>query len=284
MALGGTLLHHCSASVGAEAARMIWEIADAHGICPEVHYPVPEFATLGGGNWVNRIPQALATLGIGLYNPIDCSRAAQVQLQSPSGNVVTLRTAKLRHRDTCRLTVPLATPWQGHHRLHQPITDNDDPWPAAVVGCLSQCSNEHLQDYCHEQRITNHPAWRNALVNFFHTTGTRDPRLRLIHPWRANQDARTDSRVTQNGLPIPVGGYRRKGDLSPPTQGAAYHPPAVLMCILHNVLVDGEHQAPNADMAWLEALRQQPHTPTPVWLVTTDVQCAQAAEQAQLWA
>ena len=34
---------------------MIWEIAGAHGICPEVHYPVPEFATLAGGHWVHRI-------------------------------------------------------------------------------------------------------------------------------------------------------------------------------------------------------------------------------------
>ena len=39
LALMGTLLHHCSASVRGEAARMFWEIAGAHGICPEVHYP-----------------------------------------------------------------------------------------------------------------------------------------------------------------------------------------------------------------------------------------------------
>ena len=56
------------------------------------------------------------------------------------------------------------------------------------------------------------------------------------------------------------------------------------MCILREVLVDGEHQAPNADVAWPEPLRPQPHAPTLVWLVTTDGQCAQPAEQAQLWA
>ena len=89
---------------------MLWEIAGAHGICPEVHYQVPEFATLAGGDWVHRIPWALAALGVGLYNPIACPRAAHVQLQSPPGNIVTLRTVKLRHRDTCRLTVPHTAP------------------------------------------------------------------------------------------------------------------------------------------------------------------------------
>ena len=51
----------------------------------EVHYPVPEFTTLAGGDW----------------NPIACPRAAHVLLQSPSGKIITLRTAKLQHRDTC---------------------------------------------------------------------------------------------------------------------------------------------------------------------------------------
>ena len=60
-----------------------------------MQYPVPEFATLAGGNWVHRIPRALAALGVGLYNPIACPRAAHVQLQSPPGNIVTLRIAKL---------------------------------------------------------------------------------------------------------------------------------------------------------------------------------------------
>ena len=35
-------------------------------------------------------------------------------------------------------------------------------------------------------------------------------------------------------------------------------------------------------MAWPEPLRPRPHTPTPVWLVTTDDQCAQATEQPHL--
>ena len=46
VALVGTLVHHCLASVRAEATRMFWEIAGGHGICPAPHYPVPEFATL----------------------------------------------------------------------------------------------------------------------------------------------------------------------------------------------------------------------------------------------
>ena len=54
------------------------------------------------------------------------------------------------------------------------------------------------------------------------------------------------------------------------------------MYILRNVLVDGRHRAPNADVAWPERLHPHPHTPTPGWFVPTDGQCAQAAEQAQL--
>ena len=90
--------------------------------------------------------------------------------------------------------------------------------------------------------------------------------------------------MTSDGLHLHVGGYRRQGDLSPSPQGPAYHQPAALMYILCDVWVDGEQQAPNADVAWPEPLRPQTHAPTPVWLVTTDNQCAQAAEQAQRWA
>ena len=129
MALVGTLVHHHSASMRAEATRVFWEIAGAHGMCPEVHYPVPEFATLVGGDWVNRVSRALAALGAGLYNPIERPRAAHIQLQSPAGNVLTLRTAKLRHRDTCRLTVPHTTPWHGHHGPHHPSSGAGVPQP-----------------------------------------------------------------------------------------------------------------------------------------------------------
>ena len=83
VALWGTLVHHRLASLRAEATRMFWEIPGAHGICPEVQYPVPEFATLAGGDLVYRIPRALAALGMGLYNPIECLKVAHVQLQLP---------------------------------------------------------------------------------------------------------------------------------------------------------------------------------------------------------
>ena len=245
MALVGTLVHHCSTSVRAEVTKMFWEIADAHGICPEVHYPVPEIATLARGDWIHRIPRALAALGVRLYNPIACPRAAHVQLQSPPGKIVTLRTVKLRHRDTCRLTVPHTMPWHGHHGPRHAFPDNDNPWPTAVQDCLDYSADEHLH-YCrHEQEPTNRPGWRDALVHLFHTTGTRDPRLRLVHPTRAKQDAHTGPRVTPDGLHLQVGGYRRRGGLSPPTRGAAYHPPAALMYILHNVLAESEHREPN---------------------------------------
>ena len=85
MSLVGTLVHHRSATVPAEVTRMFWEIASAHGISLEVHYPVPEFVTLAGGDWVLRVPRALAAVGMGLYNPIACPRAAHVQLQSRPG-------------------------------------------------------------------------------------------------------------------------------------------------------------------------------------------------------
>ena len=178
--------------------------------------------------------------------------------------------------------MPHTTPWHGHHGPRHPFTDNDDPWLTAVLECLNQCADEHLH-YCRrEQEPTNHPGWRDALVHLFHTTGTRDPRLRLVHPTRAKQDAHNGPRVTPDGLHLHVGGYRRRGGLSPPTRGAAYHPPAALMYILHNVLAESEHQEPNADVAWPELLRPRPHAPALLWLVTTDDQCTQAAGQAQL--
>ena len=106
---------------------MLWALACAHGICPEVHYPVPELDTLARGDLVNRIPWALAALSLGLYNPIKCPRASHVQLQSTPGNLVTLCTAKLRQRDTCRLTVPQKTPWHGHYGLHHPFAEDNNP-------------------------------------------------------------------------------------------------------------------------------------------------------------
>ena len=54
------------------------------------------------------------------------------------------------------------------------------------------------------------------------------------------------------------------------------------MYILRDVLAESEHQEPNADVAWPEPLRPRPHAPVPLWLVTTDDQCTQAAGQAQL--
>ena len=108
VALVGTLFDHRVASVHAEAAKMFWEIAGAHGICPKVHYPVPEFACLAWGDLINGITRALAALAVGLYDPIECPGAANIQLQCAPSNFITLRAARLRHRDTCRLTVPYA--------------------------------------------------------------------------------------------------------------------------------------------------------------------------------
>ena len=90
--------------------------------------------------------------------------------------------------------------------------------------CLNQCADEHLH-YCRRQQgPSDHPGWRDALAHLFHTTGTQDPRLSLIHPTRAEQDARTGPQVTSDGLHLHVGGYRRQGSLSPPTQGAGIPP------------------------------------------------------------
>ena len=122
------------------------------------------------------------------------------------------------------------------------------------------------------------------MVHLFHITGTRAPRLRLVHPRRAKQDAHTGPRVTLDGLHLHVGGYRSRGSLSPPTQGAIYHPPAALLYILRDVLPDSEYQEPNADVAWPEPRCPRPDSPTPIWLVTTDDQCARATEQAHLQA
>ena len=103
IALVGTLVYHRSTSVCAEVTKMFWEIAGTHGRCPEVHYPAPEFATLAGGDLVHRIHRALAALGVGLYNPIACPRAAHVQLQSPP---VKNRHAAHRQAATPRHVLP----------------------------------------------------------------------------------------------------------------------------------------------------------------------------------
>ena len=150
--------------------------------------------------------------------------------------------------------------------------------------CPAQCADEHLH-YCRrEQGPTYHRGWCDTLVNFFNRTGTQDPRLRLIQPTRAKQDTNNGPRVTLDSLYPHMGRYCRKGVLSSPTQGAAYHPPAALMYILRDVLVDGKNHALDADATWPELLRPRPRAPTLVWLVTTDAQCTQAAQQAQLWA
>ena len=62
VALVHALVHQRAASVRAEAAKIIWETAGAHSICPEVQYPVPEFVSLAGRDWVLHIFQALALL------------------------------------------------------------------------------------------------------------------------------------------------------------------------------------------------------------------------------
>ena len=105
-----------------------------------------------------------------------------------------------------------------------PSPDNDDPWLTAVRESLNQCADEHLH-YCRrEQEPTNYPGWRDALVHLFHTTSTWNPRLRLVHPTRAKQDANTGPRVTLDGLHLHVGGYRRRGGLSPPNGGGGVPP------------------------------------------------------------
>ena len=92
------------------------------------------------------------------------------------------------------------------------------------------------------------------------------------------------SYVTPDGLNFHVGGYCGTGKLTPPPpQEGAGAPPAALMYILCDVPVHGAHQAPNADLLLPQVLRPLPHEFTPGWLVTTDEQCAQAAEQAPLW-
>ena len=219
VALVGTLVHQRSASVLPEATRVFPEIASAHGICPEVHYPVPDFATLAGGRLGPPRTPGPRSSGGGALQPNRVPKGSPAQVQSPPGNVVTLRTAKLWHRDTCHLTVPHTTRWHGSHGPHHPFPENDDPWPAAVRECLNQCADEHLHYCCREQGPTDHPGWRDALVQLFHTISTRDSCLRLVHPTRARQDAHTSPQVTSDGLNLHVGGYRRQGSPSPPYPG-----------------------------------------------------------------
>ena len=144
VALVGTLLHHLSASVRAEATRMLLGNHQRSGRLHRGALSRPGVRNPGGGQLDQSRTPGLALLAMGLYNPIECPRAAHVQPQSPPGNVFTLRTAKLRHRDTGCLTVPHTMPWHRHDGPHHPFRDSDDPWPAAVRECLNQCPDEHL--------------------------------------------------------------------------------------------------------------------------------------------
>ena len=61
--------------------------------------------------------------------------------------------------------------------------------------------------------------------------------------------------MTPDGLHLHVRSYDGKDNLSPPARGVAYHPRAALMYVPRNVLVDGAHQASDADVVWPEPLR-----------------------------
>ena len=79
-------------------------------------------------------------------------------------------------------------------------------------------------------------------------------------------------RVATDGWHLRVGGCRRVGNLPPPMRGMAYHSSVAVMYILRYVLVDGDHEIPNADVAWPEPLRPRPHAPTPGKLTGCNVQ------------
>ena len=193
-----------------------------------------------------------------------------------------LCTAQLRHRETCCLTVLYVTPRNVEHGPHHRFPGNDDPWPAKVRECPHQCAEEHLHCCRRKQGPRDQPGCCKALVSLFHTTGTHDPRLRLVHPTRAKQHAQTSPGLTPNGLHLNVGGFPCKGDPTPPQKGL--HPTRRRPYFTFSAtLVDGVHQEPNADVTWPESMRAQPQAPMPVWLVTTDEHCAQAAEQSLLW-
>ena len=141
----------------------------------------------------------LGRLGVGPYNPVACPRAAHIQPPSPPGRVVTLRTAKLRHRDSCHLFVPHRTPSHGHHGPHHPFPDNDNPWPAAVRECLNQCADEHLHYLIRSLRrkdVRMASGWRQDSVRM--ASGGRQGGVRMASGWRQDgvrmrQDGRQDA-------------------------------------------------------------------------------------------
>ena len=60
-----------------------------------------------------------------------------------------------------------------------------------------------------------------------------------------------------------MGSYGRKDDPPSPDSGVAYLP-AALMCILLDVLMDGDYRAPNPDVTSPAPLQSRPHALTPV--------------------
>ena len=64
-----------------------------------------------------------------------------------------------------------------------PTTTTRDPQQCGNASISARMNTSGTADARRIPRTT--PGWRDALVHLFHTTGTRNPRLRLVHPTSA---------------------------------------------------------------------------------------------------
>ena len=274
VALLGTLVHHHSAFVRAEATRMFWEFVGAHGICPEVHYP-------GGGR-----------LGPTLFPGPGCSGGGALQPhRMPQGGPrpAAVPPGQRRHAVHRQASAPRHVPPDGATR------DTMAQAPRAAPPLLRQrrpmdSSSAGVPQPVRRQTLPVLPSRAGAHrpPEMARRPGPPLPHQRHAGPppgahpaHEAKRYAHTGPKVTLDGLHLHVGGYHRQGSLSPPRRGlhTTQRRPSCTFSALYSRTAT---QAPNADVAWPEPLRPQPHAQTLVWLVTKHDQCARATEQAQL--
>ena len=176
MALVGTLVHHRATSVRAEVTKMFWEIAGAHGICPEVHPPRPGVRNSGGRRLGPAHTPGPGRPGSGAVQPHRVPQGGSCPTTVPAGqnrHAAHRQAATPRHVPPDGATrnavawAPRATP--------PPSPDNDDPWPTAVRSASTNAPMNTSIIAAMRQGPTNHPGWRDALAHLFHTTAPGTP-------------------------------------------------------------------------------------------------------------
>ena len=102
------LTHHRSAVVRSELRAMLRDLHMQYGVCGQFHLPSTTFAMHAGNTWVDRVLQAMGTLGVGLLmlsSVYSCVHAHLPQVQW-TGRRWATRSYTFKGRDICVLYGP----------------------------------------------------------------------------------------------------------------------------------------------------------------------------------